>query len=239
MKMFISFLGRAVLVLFVMSCNSNTPSDSKESTANKTSSENESQTSNTSVNWNDSISKEVVKDLTPDKNGVEVYAVGEKFDNVLFRRNNQTIGVDRIMNGNYLGVRGGNGTFEKVWTGTDWSNCTLYPCTGMDIWTVPLENDVTYVSVRHGNERDLVYCYAVLGDKVHRSKEWRDFGPGNLEHGVKVSREGNQYKIEGFGSSNGFIIYNVKTDSYSYRSSNDNILWSPESNRQEQILPKN
>jgi len=60
---------------------------------------------------------------------------------------------------------------------------------------------VVIVPVIHGREKDQVYCYAVIGNRVLRSPLWRDTHPGVLNLGGVNWSGDNTVEIPGDGSS--------------------------------------
>jgi len=178
---------------------------------------------------------------------VRIEVFGTERDMVRFYKSEKLIGTDGGFRPDRdLDIQ--HGSFDNVWRNGYWAPCDFKPCTGLDIKRARV-GDTYYFSVRHGALRDLVFYYAVVNDKVYRSKEWADSSPGETEYGVAIDHIGDRLEIKGFpfsesngrsgkptvNSSFGFITFNPKNKTFTY-DKDPSSSYSSDPNRQEKIL---
>lgn len=139
-------------------------------------------------------------------NGYYVQIEGNYNDLIKFYHNDVKIADDNLRNGNNLtkyDIKSSGYHCDESHEGkyVEWGG-NGYP-KGMC--------KTKFVSVRHGTERDLVCCYAIIDDVVYKSQTWRDIGPGSVEGGVAVeptiANGPSKYLITGFKGTRGVFTF--------------------------------
>jgi hypothetical protein len=181
--------------------------------------------------------------------------IGTQRDIVQFYLNGQLIGTENgLRPERQIDIPHSNsgGNFDQYWANDKWNGCSFRPCTTMDVKSATVDGTY-YFSIRHGDLRDLVFYYAVVGGRIFRSAEWSDSGPGNTEHGVAVDHRAHMLEIRGFpfsegdgrtgvpngGSSFGHITFDPAHQKFTYEKDPSSSFADTAGPKGEMFLPVN